>query len=577
MRHLSTALSSGFMLLVLGCGSGGGAGGDSSGTGAGGGDGGAGGEPAGAGGSGGDVSSGTAQGGFAPTGGSGAGGASGCTGDQDCDPGTICDPSSGACVAGCSDLSPCSDGLTCCGSTCVDVQTDFDHCGSCPNACDDLPNLASSCESGICTVGACDAGFFNCDGDASNGCESAQSCTCAPGSTQSCYTGPANTQNVGLCAGGSQTCGPTGQGWGPCIGEVLPDNEICSNGIDEDCSGVADDVPDLDGDGWTVCNGDCCDSMAQGCTEPAKVNPGAYEALGNNLDDDCDPSTSDSSPQPTACSAGNNFGAVTGTQLAQAMDICQTTTANPPLMQKKWGLISAALVQPNGTAVAPQNIQLAVMTNFGVNNPQLNTTMAAISSGTARDPGDNSGYIVPNGTGYTGGANNGTWPPSAPGVGAVNDGVNLRMSLRAPTNAQSFSFKFKFFSAEYPEWVSSQFNDTFLALLTSMAVGIPADKNISFDAMGGRVDVNNGFFEVCSGCASGDATLAATGYTTPQVPVGDAGATNWLTTSSPIVGGETFTIEYMIFDVADHSWDSLVLLDSFVWSVNPSAVGTVED
>jgi hypothetical protein len=59
--------------------------------------------------------------------------------------------------------------------------------------------------------------------------------------------------------------------------------------------------------------------------------------------------------------------------------------------------------------------------------------------------------------------------------------------------------------------------------------------------------------------------------------VADAGATNWLTTSAPITPGEVFTIEYMIFDVADHAWDSLTLLDSFEWSINPSQVGTVED
>ncbi len=503
----------------------------------------------------------------------GEGGASGCVGDQDCGPGTICDPS-GECVAGCSDVSPCADGLSCCDATCVDTQTDFDYCGSCTNACDELANLSTTCSTGICTVGQCDAGFFDCDGDASNGCESASECICTPGSQQSCYTGPPGTQNVGACVGGTRTCGVTGQGYGPCIGEVIPDNELCANGIDEDCSGMADDVPDLDGDGWTVCQGDCCDSAAQGCTEPQKVNPGAYEATGNNLDDDCDPATMDAAT-PTNCSMAENLGAITGLQLAQAMDICQVTVANPPQSNKKWGLISAELVQPNGTATAPATVQLGILQTFGVNMPQQNATMGAISSGTARAP-NHAGYIVPDGTGFTGGAVSG-WPASTPGVGTVNDGVNLRLTLRAPTNAESFSFKFKFFSAEYPEWVNSQFNDTFLALLTSGAANLPADKNISFDSTGGRVDVNNGFFDVCVGCPLGDAELAGTGYTSPQMATNDAGATGWLTTTAPIVPGETFTLEYIIFDVADHSWDSLTLLDAFNWSVNPSMVGTTQD
>jgi hypothetical protein len=501
-------------------------------------------------------------------GGDGGGGASGCA-PGDCPAGETCGPD-GECIAGCSASEPCNDGLTCCDATCVDVQVDLDYCGSCTNACDDVPNQGVSCVSGVCDLSGCDAGFFDCDGNSSTGCESASPCVCTPNATQGCYTGPPNTQGIGACQAGTQTCGPTGQGWGPCLGQVLPDNEICANGVDEDCSGLADDVPDLDGDGWTVCQGDCCDSMAQGCTEPAKVNPGAYEASGNNLDDDCNPATTDAAP--TNCSMAANFNVTTGVELAQAMDICTLTT----LQSSAWGLIAAELVQPSGSAIAPNSIQLGVMTDFGVNTPQLNATMAAISSGTARDPGD-PGYIVPDGLGWNVGADNTGWPPSAPGVGTVNDGVNLRLTLRAPTNAQSFSFKFKFFSAEYPEWVTSQFNDTFLALLTSTAPGIPADKNISFDAQGGRVDVNNGFFEVCSGCASGDATLAGTGYTSPNMAVADAGATNWLTTSAPITPGEVFTIEYMIFDVADHAWDSLTLLDSFEWSINPSQVGTVED
>jgi hypothetical protein len=55
--------------------------------------------------------------------------------------------------------------------------------------------------------------------------------------------------------------------------------EIC-NGIDDDCNGLVDDVPDGDGDSWTICDGDCDDA-------DATVHPEAEE-LCDGKDTDCD-------------------------------------------------------------------------------------------------------------------------------------------------------------------------------------------------------------------------------------------------------------------------------------------------
>ena len=54
----------------------------------------------------------------------------------------------------------------------------------------------------------------------------------------------------------------------------------------------------------------------------------------------------------------------------------------------------------------------------------------------------------------------------------------LTLKIRAPTNARSFSVRTQFFSAEYPEWVCSEFNDFFVAL-TDSAADNPADGNIA--------------------------------------------------------------------------------------------------
>jgi hypothetical protein len=166
---------------------------------------------------------------------------------------------------------------------------------------------------------------------------------------------------------------------------------------------------------------------------------------------------------------------------------------------------------------------------------------------------------------------------SCPAGSGANDSVNIRLTIRVPTNALSFSYKFKFNSAEYWTYSCTAYNDFFLALLQTTAPGIPADENISFDSLGNPVSVNNGFFEVCVAkgcyaCPAGTSELQGTG-----LEVGNTGgATKWLTTDAPVTPGEDMMLELMIFDVSDGVLDSLVLLDAFKWNPVPAEVGTHE-
>lgn len=63
---------------------------------------------------------------------------------------------------------------------------------------------------------------------------------CEPGMAQLCYNGPPGTDNIGACRPGQQTCDAMGAGFGPCQGAVMPDEEICGNGLDDDCNGQVD-------------------------------------------------------------------------------------------------------------------------------------------------------------------------------------------------------------------------------------------------------------------------------------------------------------------------------------------------
>jgi hypothetical protein len=432
-------------------------------------------------------------------------------------------------------------------------------------------------------------------------------CLCQPGAQQACYQGAPGTQGVGLCKAGVQTCAADGTSWGACIGQVLPVAEICSNNVDEDCNGVVDDVPDIDGDGWTACNGDCCETLAQ-CGTPKLVNPGAFEVIGDGIDNDCDPATSDV-VAPAACSTVAKLTGVTATDVAKAMDICQTTTANPPLNQKKWGLITgkqlnADLSNPSAAQLSDmQNWQSAVRKAYGTGGvvPKNGPTFAGISSGRMRTEGE-MGYVDPNsGTDFASASNppavflsqhGGSLPAAqscngnCPAGSGANDSVDIQLQIRVPTNAQSLSYDFRYFTSEYWSWTCTPYNDFYLALMTSGAPGIPADHNISFDSLHNPVSVNNGFFEVCQSkgcytCPSGTASLAGSGMEKldsifdPGNPIAiTGGGTTWLTTDAPVVPGETITLDFMVFDVSDGILDSATILDNFRWSLSPAVVGT---
>ena len=77
------------------------------------------------------------------------------------------------CVTGSSGSScgsGCAVGQARCGATCVDTQSSVDNCGGCGNACPGGANATRTCTAGACGL-TCAPGTANCDGNASNGCE----------------------------------------------------------------------------------------------------------------------------------------------------------------------------------------------------------------------------------------------------------------------------------------------------------------------------------------------------------------------------------------------------------------------
>lgn len=323
------------------------------------------------------------------------------------------------------------------------------------------------------------------------------------------------------------------------------------DGVDQDCDGTPDNNrPDTDddGDGWTDLDGDCDDD------EPL-VNPGAVEVdtitddLGNTMpegtDNDCDGMIDEGQ---ALCDTGLSPAAAG--DLAKAMELCNWVT-------------SATL--NTGADARGRNILASFGSTYA---PHAGANMAVMATGVAV-PFGSPGFISPNGG--TPFLNSGTHPDPQPdpadGCGladptTVNDITELTLQIRVPTNARSFSYDFNFMSGEFPEWVCSDYDDTFLAMLQSSSF----TGNISFDAAGRPVTINIGFFDVClpgagaSAACTGDAPLAGTGY---EGSVG--GGTGWLTTTAPVTPGEMITLRFVIFDEGDYVYDSLVLIDNFRW------------
>lgn len=208
---------------------------------------------------------------------------------------------------------------------------------------------------------------------------------CTPGASQSCYSGPQGTEGVGACASGTQTCDDDGT-WGSCEGDVVPSTEICGNDVDDDCNGAVDDDVDNDGDGWTTCGGDCCDVAGGTCLDPELVNPGAYEYVGNDVDDNCN-GVIDEAAQ--TCDDGLASNSASPLDYAKAMDLCQFTTESPSDPEDRiWGVISAKLSLANGGG-SPQAVQRAIRQSFGnAIAKQAGKNMAIFSSGHAAATGD---------------------------------------------------------------------------------------------------------------------------------------------------------------------------------------------
>jgi len=244
-----------------------------------------------------------------------------CDGDgESCEASLSSAATCGSCDQSCSGATPICDSLDCvseclagttlCGDACVDLDSSVTDCGSCANECEGATNASPLCSEASCGL-RCDAGFFDCDMDAANGCESdLTELTNCGACGASCEARAAMTS----CVTGSCELVGCSEGFGDCDGDLMNGCEADLAGGPNTC-GTCDNACPVDPpNAASICDsGSCalaCDTGYADCN--VDVSDGCETFLGEVtscggcgiLCDGTTPACSGSTATGFACTAG---------------------------------------------------------------------------------------------------------------------------------------------------------------------------------------------------------------------------------------------------------------------------------
>ncbi len=163
--------------------------------------------------------------------------------------------SSAVCTGGNCTFTTCNTGFANCNATTSDgceanLTSDAKNCNGCGTVCN-FDHASASCNSGACLLGACDAGYANCDSVASNGCEA--NLQTDPNHCNGCSTVCAFTNASATCVGGACTLGTCNAGFSDCDHSAANGCEANLNSDVNNCGGCGTKC-DTTG-GTPICSG----------------------------------------------------------------------------------------------------------------------------------------------------------------------------------------------------------------------------------------------------------------------------------------------------------------------------------
>ena len=147
----------------------------------------------------------------------------------------------------------------------ADLQTDPARCGTCTTTCAGGTNARPVCAMGVCQI-ACVAGFANCDGNATNGCEAG-------------LDGTASCGGCGvICAGATPLCAPSGTSFAcssGCSGSQVRCGNACVDTQRDvtDCGGCGNACPAVANAARSCASGRCGFACNEGFADCDR-NPG---------------------------------------------------------------------------------------------------------------------------------------------------------------------------------------------------------------------------------------------------------------------------------------------------------------
>ena len=330
--------------------------------------------------------------------------------------------------------------------------------------------------------------------------------------------------------------------------------------------------------GETCKSGKCTSTYLCLSAQKGLVQPN-LKVCRDNTDNDCDKKIDE---LPTKCDDLAKLNQNSALDYARAIELCDTDHKCgiegkcPGSLKCVSGKCTRVLSASfnSGADKRARAMDLAFAKN-GPFKPRAGKAFVILSSGLAQyDPKTK----CPQSGTNLGSGNTHPDPDKTAKDKTANDYIHLELEILVPTNARSFDFDFHFFSTEYPEWVGSEYNDTFWVQMYSKKF----TGNISFDKNNTPIRINNAFFTICDPypskpqttkmCTKPSSLLTGTGYAKDcgYSSTAQGGSTDWLHTTAPVTPGEKIKLVFSIFDKGDHILDSSVLIDNFRWKLQPA-------